>query len=101
MNKINKICNMTSVEEILIQTIEEQAELIQAICKVIRSQYFDKRIDEDVAMENLVEEVADAQLMITLLMQKIMDEDEKTDVCQTEISKAERYIRRLEERLHA
>lgn len=75
------------------QTIEEMAELTQAICKIWRVDRSEPLKEPRKVLENLVEETADCLIMLEQ-MKLILDSDDVNEVIEAK-------IKRLEERLNA
>lgn len=83
MNPVAKICRQVSEGTVLDQLQEECAELIQAAAKAKRVMSGDKHVDPRSARDNLIEELADVELLHTIVMHKLLDPEEQMAVCCT------------------
>ena len=65
-NKLRNIADFYGQESQLNQTVEECGELVQAIAKYNRAmgRGYDTSVTREAAMENLIEELADVQMMV-------------------------------------
>ena len=92
---IDSICQMAMENEVLDQLQEECAELIKAASKNKRVMRQDKNVDAEKARKNLIEELADVQVMCEVVMAKMLSKEECAEVHSVFIEKVARYHDRL------
>ena len=98
MNTVEKICRRIDETEVLDMLQEECAELIQAASKCKRVIKGDDSVNPRDARESLVEEMADVQVMRTIVLCKILTPEEWDKVCATIGDKTGRYLERINRR---
>lgn len=85
--------NGTDYFFLTILTMEELAELTQALSKSLRGPYNDPSLAKDVCwVKMIVEEVADVEIMLSRLVEKY---DIRTDVNEVKKQKIKRTLQRL------
>ncbi len=95
--KVQRIADYYGFDKQLNQVIEECGELIQAAAKYnrVKGEGYDTSINMEVAAENLVEELADVQLVIRQLIYLIDCHDAIVDITE---EKANRQLERIKKR---
>lgn len=94
-NRMQSIVDRLEADDIVIQLIEECAELIQACAKLYRAYCGTTPVSVSQARANFVEEMADVSVAQAAAMLGVMRPDEQETMLNTESEKAQRWQNRL------
>lgn len=96
-NPMEYILSTISDDYTLRLLAEECLELGHAALKMVRVMNGETPVAPEAAIENLIEEMADVELMHTISMVRLLTPSERAQVCTTIASKTERFYDRLTE----
>lgn len=93
--KLNYICDMSSTQQVILVTVEELAELTQAISKLGRSLRGDITLRKEFIpiTKGITEEIADVYITICQIRRKFMIDDDC--ICDIIDKKVERTYKKL------
>ena len=94
-NRMQAIVDKIESDDIIIQLVEECAELIQACTKLIRAYKGTTPVSVENARAGFVEEMADVSVAQAAAIQGVMFQHEQEAMFATEAAKAERWEKRL------
>lgn len=93
---IKEMFDILGESYMLCQTAEEACELCKAALKVVRAMEGKTPVSVKKARENLVEEIADVLVMVTVLKDGFLTPIENYDIEQEIVRKFDRFVDRIE-----
>lgn len=95
-NNINEITEHIEKADVIIQLIEECAELVQACAKLMRAYRGTTPVPVQQARSNFIEEMADVSVVQAVALYGIMEPKEQEQMFSIEAAKAQRWVDRIE-----